>query len=71
MEKRVPQDIRLIGFDGISLASGSVMNITCIQQNVEQLSNNACVLLDALMGGQSIPKKHIVIPTGVLTGVTL
>ena len=47
------------------------MNITCIQQNVEQLSNNACVLLDALMGGQSIPKKHIVIPTGVLTGVTL
>jgi len=71
MDLKVPQDIKLIGFDGISLASRSVLNITCIQQNVEQLAYNACVQLDSLMNGQPVKTKHVIIPTDVLMGQTL
>lgn len=71
MGLKVPQDIKIMGFDGLSLASHSILNINCIRQNVDQLAHNACVQLDALMNGQPVKKKHIIIPTDVLVGQTL
>lgn len=71
MGRKIPEDIKIIGFDGISLASKSVLNITCIQQNVDQMAHNACAQLDALMKGEKVKQKHVIVPTGILTGQTV
>ena len=71
MGKSIPKDIKIIGFDGISLASRSVLNITCVQQNVSQLAYSSCQQLEALMGGKTVKNKHIVVPTGILPGQTV
>ena len=71
MGMKVPQDIKIIGFDGLSHAARNILNITCIRQNLDLLADNACVLLDSLMNGQPVDKKHIIIQTDVLRGQTL
>lgn len=71
MGKSIPQDIKIIGFDGISLASRSVLNITCVQQNVSQLAYTACHQLECLMNGQAVKNKHVIVPTGILQGQTV
>lgn len=71
MGMKVPQDIKIIGFDGLSHAARNILNITCIRQNLDLLAGNACVLLDSLMNGQPVDKKHIIIQTDVLRGQTL
>ena len=71
MGKSIPKDIKIIGFDGISLASRSVLNITCVQQNVSQLAFNACRQLECLIDGQTVKNKHVIVPTGILPGQTI
>lgn len=71
MGQKVPQDVKIIGFDGLSPASHSILNITCIRQNIDQLAHNACVRLDALMNGQPVEKRHAIIPTDLLECQTL
>lgn len=68
---QVPQDIKVIGFDGLSPASHSILNISCIRQNIDELARHACVRLDALMNGQPIAQKHSVVSTDFLPGQTL
>ena len=71
MGLKVPQDIKIMGFDGLSLASHSVLNISCIRQNIDELARNACVQMDALIHGRPIEKRHVIVPTYVLDGLTL
>ena len=70
MGKRVPEDIRIIGFDGLSLACKTV-GITSIQQNTPRLAACSCDQLLKLINGESVDEKHVVIPTGILQGQTL
>ncbi|OON88421.1 hypothetical protein BXO88_01110 [Oribacterium sp. C9] len=70
MGKHVPEDICIIGFDGVSLACKSV-NITSVQQNTKRLAQCSCDQLMHLIKGEPVPNKHIVIPTGILPGQTL
>jgi len=70
MGKRVPEDIRIIGFDGLSLACKTV-GITSIQQNTPRLAQCSCNQLLKLIAGEDVEDKHIVIPTGILQGQTL
>jgi len=70
MGKRIPEDIRIIGFDGVSLACKSV-NITSVQQNTVRLAQCSCDQLLHLINGEEVPEKHIVIPTDILQGQTL
>ena len=70
MNRKVPDDIRIIGFDGISLACRSVLRITSIQQNTRLLAQNACDMLMKLMQGEEIPEKHVIIPVDVMEGQT-
>ncbi len=70
MGKRVPEDICIIGFDGVSLACKSV-NITSVQQNTKRLAQCSCDQLLHLIRGENVPEKHIVIPTDILPGQTL
>ena len=70
MGKRVPEDICIIGFDGISLACKCV-NITCIHQDTEKMAQRACEQLHTLMEGNPVEEKHVIIPTDLLPGQTL
>ena len=70
MGKHVPEDICIIGFDGVSLACKSV-NITSVQQNTKRLAQCSCDQLLHLIKGEPVPNKHIVIPTDILPGQTL
>ena len=71
MNLKVPDDIKLIGFDGISIACNSILNITCIQQNIELLTINACDMLSKLMNQEAVLEKRILVPTTLLGGQTI
>ena len=68
MNRKVPDDIKIIGFDGISLACRSVLRITSIQQNVKLISQNVCDTLMSLIDGKEPTDKHIIIPVDVMIG---
>ena len=67
---RVPDDIKIIGFDGISLASNSVQRITSIRQNTELIAQNACRLLMQQIKHTEILHRHIGVPTTLIEGST-
>ncbi len=67
---RVPEDVKLIGYDGVSVASRSALNITSVQQNIDRIALSACELLLKLLRGESIAQRKIVVPTDILPGQT-
>ena len=71
MGKRIPQDVKLMAFDGIAEANISVLGITSIQQNVELMTKNACELLLKQIKNEKIEERHILVPAGVLPGQTM
>lgn len=68
---RVPDDVKIIGYDGVSVANRTVLNITSIRQDIEQISRGACDLLLRQMKRQPIEQKRIIVPTSILSGQTL
>lgn len=42
---RVPEEVRIIGYGGVSVANRAVLNITSIQQDIEQIARHTCDLL--------------------------
>lgn len=68
---RVPEDVRIIGYDGVSVANRTVLNITAIRQDIGQIARHACDLLLCQMDHRPIEKKQITVPTSILTGQTL
>jgi LacI family transcriptional regulator len=65
---RVPEDVALVGFDDIPLASAVEPPLTTIRQPIEQLGHTAAtILLDNLARSQdgdgNIPPQRIVLPT--------
>ena len=71
MGKRIPQDVKLMAFDGIAEANISVLGITSIQQNVELMTKSACELLLKQIKNEKIEERHILVPAGVLPGQTM
>ncbi|MDD4851368.1 MAG: LacI family DNA-binding transcriptional regulator [Gemmiger sp.] len=64
---RVPQDISLAGYDGISLASYCVPRLTTIRQNVERLATRGVeILLHGIEEGTSAV--HEIVPFELLEG---
>lgn len=68
---RVPEDVRIIGYDGVSAACRAALNITCVQQDTLRIAQTACNLLCAQLDGQPIPQRRVIIPTSILPGQTL
>ncbi|MCD7809412.1 MAG: LacI family transcriptional regulator [Erysipelotrichaceae bacterium] len=67
---RVPEQVKIIGYDGISLASKSIFNITSIRQNTELIARSACELLWNKINDEEITENHIIIPTDLVQGQT-
>ena len=68
---RVPEDVKVIGYDGVSVASRTVLNITSVQQNIDLIAWNAAELLLKQINHVQISEKRIIVPTSILTGQTL
>ena len=68
---RVPQDVRIIGYDGISVATRTILNITSIQQDITSIAKNACDLLVKQLNQEPIEQKRIIVPTTILNGQTI
>lgn len=54
--KRVPEDISLVGFDGISAGNFSIPRLTTITQNVQQLTEESVEMLCQMIQNPSPPQ---------------
>jgi len=68
---KIPEEVKIIGYDGVSPATRIILNITSIQQNIHQISRSARELLIAQMENRPIENKRVIIPTSILSGQTL
>lgn len=68
---RVPEEVRIIGYDGVSVANRTVLNITSIQQDIEQIAHHTCDLLLRQMERRAVEKRRIIVPTSIMNGQTL
>lgn len=68
---RVPEEVRIIGYDGVSVANRAILNITSIQQDIEQIARHTCDLLLRQMDQQTIEKRRMIVPTCIMNGQTL
>lgn len=71
MGKKIPQDVRVMAFDGVAEANVSVLAINSVRQNVELLAKNAGDTLLKLIRKEPVPEKHMLIPAGLLPGQTM
>ncbi len=63
---RVPQEVALVGFDDVSIASAVVPALTTVRQPIEHLGSMAAdMLLNSLSGepGTRAPAQRIILPT--------
>ena len=70
MGLNIPDDVKIIGFGGVSDACTGVLNFTCVQQNIRLLARYACEMLMRLIAREPIPDKRVVVPTSILPGQT-
>lgn len=64
MGRRVPEDVGVIGFDGIEMSKFFVPRITTIEQPIDEIARESVrVLMDMLENGR--PPRHIVVPANV------
>ena len=66
----IPEDVKMVGFGGISDACTQVLNITCVQQNVRLLARHACEMLMLLMERKPVEEKRVIVPVNLLPGQT-
>ncbi len=60
---RVPRDIGVVGFDGITLSAYTRPPLTTIAQNMNQLGKNCCMALSQQIEGGDRTTKQIVVNT--------
>lgn len=68
---RVPEEVRVISYDGVSTAIRAILNITAIQQDTRRIAAEACSLLQRQMKRETIEKKRVLVPPAILAGQTI
>ncbi|MDR1901657.1 MAG: LacI family DNA-binding transcriptional regulator [Treponema sp.] len=67
MGKKVPKDIRVIGFDGIFLSGVVRPKLTTIKQPIDAIASYAVEYLLRMMGGEAVPTQTI-LPVALVEG---
>ena len=70
MGVRVPEEIKIVGYDGIRVSRYCDMPITTIQQNTEMLSRTACDMILSLVRGEPVEQHESLIPIRLQDGKT-
>lgn len=68
---RIPEEVKLIGFDGISETARSLVRVTSVMQDAETISRIACEMLERQMRGEQVQERRAVVPVSLYHGVTL
>lgn len=55
--RRVPQDVRIVGYDDVNLAQMTNPQLTTIRQPVEEMARECIRIIVKAAGGQSIPSR--------------
>ncbi|MCQ2771079.1 MAG: LacI family transcriptional regulator [Clostridia bacterium] len=58
----VPNDIKIIGFDNISITAFNTVPISTINQQVEKIGEEAALYLMKVINGEDVPTKAIEVP---------
>lgn len=58
----VPDDISVIGFDDIRVASHMTPALTTVSAPISEIAKHAVDLLQAMMGGVNMDNRHIILP---------
>ena len=63
---RVPDDVAVIGFDDIAIASHTQPALTTIRQPSHEMGSAAATMLLAHLAGEPLPDKPLVLPTSLV-----
>ena len=70
-KKKVPRDVKVVAYDGTYVAKVGVMNLTVVQQPIEELAKRAVnILLNMIQGKKYHNKKVFYKPTLLLGDTT-
>lgn len=64
--RRVPEDLAVVGFDDIVLASGAVPPLSTVRVSLQALGNTAGLLLLDQIGGHETPQGVVQVPTAFI-----
>lgn len=59
---KVPQDISIVGFDDITVASQITPSLTTVAAPIKEITELAVKMLTSLMQGEDLENKHIALP---------
>lgn len=62
----VPDDIQLVGYDGISLGEMVTPSLTTVDQNIYQLGETAVKMLMAIIEGENVDNEHVMIEPSLI-----
>lgn len=63
---RCPQDVAVVGFDGLLRPNQTTPSLTTVAQPVMEIGDRAVQLLDDLVNGQEPTARHVVLPTELI-----
>ncbi len=66
--KRIPEDLKIVGYDGSNVTRLLLPGLTTIQQPIDEMSDLAVQLLQARINGQNV--KSVVLPVTIWNGKT-
>lgn len=67
----IPNDVKVVGYDGLSICSLTTPDLTTIKQPIKDLSQNAVrVLINLINSGNSSIEKDIILPVSLHKGKT-
>lgn len=66
--KRIPEDLKIIGYDGSNVTRLLLPGLTTIQQPIDEMADLAVQLLQARINGQNV--KSVVLPVTIWNGKT-
>lgn len=69
MKKRVPEDIQIIGCDGIKMEAGRGQILSTIRQSVDQMAKAAVEMIIQIIDGKPV-EKQITLPVHYIEGPT-
>ena len=69
-KKKVPRDVKVVAYDGTYVAKVGVMNLTVVQQPIEELAKSAVNILLNMMQGKKYHNKKAFFEPSLLYGDT-
>ncbi len=64
-DMKIPDDVRVIGFDGLKFTKSFIPSLTTVSQNMKLMGQLAATSLLKIIGGKSLTKSGVVLPTSL------